>query len=138
MRQINRVIVHCSATPPNRIIGAEEIREWHVNERGFDDIGYHYVIRRDGRIDKGRDLDTPGAHAKGFNEDSVGICLVGGVDENGRSFSNFTRAQMDALVLLSKGLQHRYGQDVEFLGHRDLPDVAKDCPCFDVSEFLIP
>ena len=77
MREINTFIIHCSDTYPDMDIGVEEIRRWH-KERGWSDIGYHYVIRRNGKIEEGRNDGIVGAHAKGMNENSLGICMVGG------------------------------------------------------------
>ena len=83
MRDINQIIVHCSATPPSMIVGADDIRKWH-KARGWSDIGYHYVIKRNGVTEKGRDITRVGAHAKGHNEDSLGVVLIGGIDEDGK------------------------------------------------------
>ena len=77
MRPLNRIIIHCSDTTASQDIKASDIRQWHI-ERGWSDIGYHFVIRRDGLIDLGRDISTKGAHAKGHNHDSIVVCLVGG------------------------------------------------------------
>ena len=71
MRDINLIVIHCSATPPDQKIGAEEIRDWHVNGNKWSDIGYHYVIRRNGVIDVGRDVSVAGAHAKGYNHGAI-------------------------------------------------------------------
>ena len=75
-RETRDIVVHCSATPPKMDIGVREIRTWHI-KRGFVDVGYHYVIRRDGSVETGRPHDTQGAHVRSFNKFSVGICLVG-------------------------------------------------------------
>ena len=82
MREINRIILHCSATPEGRDIDAATIKDWHVNGNGWSDIGYHYVIKLDGDIETGRQLDKVGAHCKGHNKDSIGICYIGGMDKN--------------------------------------------------------
>lgn len=79
-KETKRIVVHCSATTPGMDIGAAEIRDWHVNENSWDDIGYHIVIRRDGTIEMGRQEGAQGAHAAGYNHDSFAICLVGGID----------------------------------------------------------
>ena len=89
MRKINKLIVHCSATPNSRDMTVDEIRCWHVNNNGWSDIGYHYVIYRNGEIISGRPVATAGAHCKGQNYDSVGVCLIGN-DE-------FTQEQFKAL-----------------------------------------
>lgn len=81
MRNIDSIIVHCSATKAGLDFTATDIDRWH-RERGFNGIGYHYVIRLDGKLEKGRDVTLAGAHCKGWNERSVGICYIGGLDEN--------------------------------------------------------
>mgnify|MGYP001441377098 CR=1 FL=1 len=84
------IVVHCSATKPSMDIGSEKIRDWHVNERGWRDIGYHKVIRRNGEIEDGRDIRDSGAHAAGYNSKSVGVCMVGGMAEDNSAENNFT------------------------------------------------
>ena len=130
MRKLEQIIIHCADTPANMDIGAVEIREWHIKERGWNDIGYHFVIRRDGLAEKGREVSVIGAHAQGHNENSIGICLVGGKDG-----FNFTSAQMHSLLRLVASLQAQYGW-MELLGHRDLPGVTKTCPAFDVRAWF--
>lgn len=137
------IVVHYSATPPSMDIGAEEIRRWHIEERGWADIGYHYIIRRDGSIEIGRrnsDLipwewdQAVGAHVAGWNARSVGVCLVGGVDAQGQPEANYTDFQWDSLKALVQALKMKY-PDAEVLGHRDFPGVTKPCPGFDVREW---
>ena len=130
MREINKVVVHCSATKQSMDIGAEDIRGWHKG-KGWDDIGYHYVIRRNGKVEKGRDVSIAGAHAKGHNFNSIGICLVGGIDDNGKADDNYTLKQYNALIQLISFLEITFPID-DVLGHRDLPSVNKSCPCFEV------
>ena len=134
MRQINSIIIHCSATKPSMNVGVDEIRDWH-QDRGWSDIGYHWVIRRDGTVEKGRPEYIAGAHARGHNQDSIGICLVGGINEDGKPDCNYTSAQYRALNDTINGIYGRYNIN-EVLGHRDLPGVTKECPCFDVRAFL--
>ncbi|TNE59407.1 MAG: lysozyme [Alphaproteobacteria bacterium] len=128
-RKIDRLILHCSATPPTMDIGAREIRRWHL-ARGWSDIGYHYVIRRDGEVEPGRAEAVIGAHTRGFNHGSLGICLVGGLTEEGMALFNFTDAQMIALKALLKELLARY-EGATLHGHNEFADKA--CPCFDVA-----
>lgn len=126
------IVVHCAATPPSMDIGAAEIDRWH-RARGFRSIGYHAVIRRSGQIEAGRALGAMGAHARGFNAVSVGICLVGGLAEDGVTPApSFTGAQFAALDRLVSALGRVY-PGARLVGHRDLPNVDKACPCFDVS-----
>lgn len=130
------IVVHCSATDDDIDIGVEEIRRWHVDQ-GWADIGYHYVIRRDGRIETGRRKGQKGAHVKGYNSVSVGICLVGGVDANDgdKARDNFTVEQKETLRKLLLLLRGDY-QKARIQGHRDFPNVNKACPSFDVGAWL--
>lgn len=134
--ETNRIVVHCSDTPPAMEIGVKEIRRWHVEERRFSDIAYHYVIRRrQGRIERGRPVHVMGAHARGFNKDTIGICLVGGQDAKGKPAANFTYMQMQSLFELIDSLRVTYVEELPAVGHRDLAGVNKDCPCFDVAHW---
>ena len=141
MRDITSIIVHCSDTYPDMDIGAEAIRKWHVNERGFSDIGYHYIIRRDGTLETGRDLDNDGnideeigAHAYGFNANSLGICMVGGKGrKDGGPEANFTMAQYHTLVQLINKLRAAHNNP-KLLGHRDVS--YKPCPSFNVQALM--
>lgn len=130
-RHTNFIVIHCSATKPSQDIGAEDIRKWHLAQ-GWDDIGYHYVIRRNGQRELGRPTFAVGAHVQGFNSNSLGICLVGGIDEQGNPENNYTPEQMQALSIAVAGLVAAYPGAV-VRGHRDFPDVKKACPCFDAS-----
>ena len=140
MRKINAIVIHCSATRanvdekitlPGEDIGAREIDRWH-KQRGFSGIGYHYVIRRDGRVEVGRPLAQAGAHVAGHNSTTIGICLVGGVDAANRAENNYEPAQWAALKKLVVELKRDF-PGAALKGHRDYPQVAKDCPCFDVG-----
>ena len=134
MKVIKYLIVHCSATPETMDIGVEEIRRWH-RQRGWLDVGYHKIIRRDGTVEDGRPITAPGAHARGFNHVSIGICLIGGVESDVKKpEANYTHAQWDALEALIRDLLVMH-PDAEVLGHRDLPKVNKDCPSFSVREW---
>ena len=133
LTRVDRIVIHCAATRPDQDIGARDIDAWH-RRRGFVKIGYHYVIRRNGEIETGRAEDEVGAHAQGFNSTSIGICLAGGIDASGKSKDNFTAEQWESLSKLVADLKTRY-PNADVLGHRDLPNVAKDCPCFDVRRW---
>jgi len=129
------LVVHCAATFSNMDIGRKEIRHWHL-QRGFSDIGYHYVIRRDGTLEDGRPNTIPGAHARGYNLNSLGICLVGGAKMNStKAENNFTPEQFDMLAKLLVQLLELH-PDAEILGHCDLPGVQKACPSFDVRYWI--
>lgn len=129
MRTIRRHIIHASATPNTRDHSAADIRRWH-REKGWRDIGYHYVIRRDGRIEPGRPLEQTGAHVQGHNTDSIGTCLVGA----GVALSDFTPAQIDALRGLHDGLATRF-PGLTLHGHREFTK-SKTCPGFNITELL--
>lgn len=130
MRIINDIIVHCSATKPKTDIGAKEIRRMHVNENGWADIGYHYVIRLNGFIEKGRSVYRAGAHCTGHNRHSIGVCYVGGLDQNGTPKDTRTEAQKRALRKLLTELAEHYHAPIH--GHNDYSNKA--CPCFDATK----
>lgn len=126
------LIVHCSATKPSMDWGVREIRQSH-KERGFLDIGYHYVIKRDGTIEEGRDVDSIGAHCEGKNYTSVGICLVGGVNDKMKPDANFTAEQMASLGSLRWELHTKYPNAL-LRAHHDF--AAKACPSFDLGHWM--
>ena len=130
------IVIHCAATKPSMDIGRNEIDAWH-RHRGFLGIGYHWVVRRNGELEVGRDEEVAGAHARGFNHNSVSIALVGGVTEGDVSVAedNFTDEQWISLEQLVKGLMHKY-PDADVVGHADLEGVNKKCPSFDVKSWL--
>lgn len=135
-QDVKFLVVHCSATPPSNNASAADIDRWH-RARGFVKIGYHFVVRRDGTVQKGRELTERGAHVEDFNHCSIGVCLVGGVDETPKQKpeANFTQAQFSSLAVLLSGLRKQFpGAEVQ--GHRDFPNVAKACPSFDVRHWL--
>lgn len=131
MRKINKIIVHCSATPEGRDVKTETIRDWHVNGNHWKDIGYHYVIELDGSIHKGRDEKTIGAHCAGYNANSIGICYIGGVAKDGKTPKDTrTEAQKQSLIKLLKELKLKYpGASIH--GHREFS--AKACPSFNAK-----
>lgn len=131
---VKYLVVHCSATQPKADIGVAEIDKMH-RERGFNGIGYHFVIRRDGTVEKGRPEDQIGAHVEGHNSESIGICLVGGINKEGKAEDNFTLDQYASLAALLMSLASTY-TEATVLGHRDFPGVKKDCPCFDVRKWV--
>lgn len=126
MRKLELIVIHCSATPNGRPTTVADIDGWH-KKRGFAMIGYHYVIYVDGSIHEGRPLAKIGAHASGYNARSIGICMVG-TDE-------FTKTQWDSLESLVNFLKEKFSIH-EVVGHRMLPDVHKDCPGFNVAEWM--
>ena len=124
MRTINKIIIHCSDTPSSMDIGTKEIRKWHVEENNWSDIGYHYVVGRDGEVGVGRGESTKGAHCYGQNSSSIGICLVGREDFNDEQFSSLRK--------LINDLVERYNI-IAVEGHYKYSD--KTCPNFDVHEW---
>ena len=128
MRTINELIVHCSATPSGKDFTVQQIRQWHL-ARGFRDIGYHFVIYRDGSVHKGRPLEQAGAHCVGHNRHSIGICYIGGLAINGKTPADTrTVAQKAALTELLKELHAKFPH-ATLHGHREF--AAKACPSFD-------
>jgi N-acetyl-anhydromuramyl-L-alanine amidase AmpD len=110
-------------------VTAEQIRGWHI-ERGWNDIGYHWLIRRDGTLEKGRDESVVGAHASGFNSSSIGVALAGGVDSKMDAESNFTQAQYEAMFALKSDFDTRY-KDAKHCGHNELS--SKECPSLNIK-----
>lgn len=162
---ITKIVIHCSATQNGKPLrtktqsAAERIDSWH-KQRGFKrtakalvfnphlkHIGYHFVIDTDGNLQSGRDIGEVGAHVKGHNTHSVGICLVGGITIDGKNFGRYTEKQWMVLYALLRQLEAMF-PNAKVCGHRDLsPDLngdgkitrnewLKDCPCFDVWEWL--
>ncbi len=132
MRQIEEIIVHCSATPEGKDYTVADITKWH-KQKGYDTIGYHYVIYRDGSIHVGRDLDIVGAHCKGHNAYSIGVCYIGGLAEDGKTAKDTrTLEQKEALIKLLKGLNIVFpATKHNIFGHRDFANKA--CPSFDAT-----
>ena len=131
MRSITLIVIHCSAVRPGQQSSAKDIDGWH-KKKGWKGIGYHYVVRRNGTIEVGRPLEMVGAHCLHRNRHSIGICYEGGLDGEGRPADTRTPEQKAALVALLRSLKQDY-PDAAILGHRDLPNVHKDCPCFDAQ-----
>ena len=130
-RNIKELIVHCSATPEGKDFTVSDIKKWHL-QRGFSDIGYHYVIYRDGTVHKGRDESISGAHCLGHNTISIGICYIGGVASDGKTPKDTrTDAQKKSLIKLLKELKVKYPK-ATIHGHCEF--AAKACPSFDAKK----
>ena len=130
-RKIDKIIVHCSATPEGKDYSVDTIRKWHL-QRGFSDIGYHYIIYRDGSIHTGRDESVIGAHCKGHNSNSIGVCYIGGVAADGKTPKDTrTTEQKQSLLKLLKELKVKYPK-ASIHGHRDFANKA--CPSFDATK----
>lgn len=135
---VKYIIVHCSDTLPGQPCNAEIINDWHIR-RGFEMIGYHYVILPDGTIEHGRPLFYEGAHCKagGRNHDSIGVCYVGGRNAEGVCADTRTEQQKSVLGTLLKELLRRFPK-AKIAGHHDF-DRGKECPCFDAKiETFLP
>ena len=128
MRRIDLIVVHCSATCCNRPYPVTALIRDHRDRFGF--TGYHYYITRDGTVYQTRHEQLIGAHARGYNQHSLGVCYEGGLDEHGNAADTRTPKQKRALLKLLRRLKKAH-PDARILGHRDLPNVHKDCPCFD-------
>lgn len=128
-RYIGEIIVHCTATQEGKYFTVKDITRWH-KQRGFSDIGYHYVIYLDGSLHSGRDVDISGAHCEGHNTSSIGVCYVGGCDRSNNAKDTRTDAQKKALLSLLKELRKLY-PSARIKGHRDY--AAKACPSFDAT-----
>ena len=137
MREINRIIIHCSATPEGRDVSVDTIRDWHMR-KGWSDIGYHYVIDIEGCIHAGRPIDRQGAHTKGHNKDSIGICYVGGLEkeknEDGQwvAKDTLTDQQEHAMRELIYSLRMVSDRHLTLHGHNEFSKKA--CPSCKVSE----
>ena len=146
-RVITEIIVHCTATPEGREVSMDELRKWH-KQRGFSDVGYHYVVHLDGEVENGRSVNLVGAHCSGHNTHSIGVCYVGGVAKDGKTPKDTrTEKQKAALLCLLMDLRELY-PNAKIIGHRDTsPDLngngivepcefVKSCPSYDArSEY---
>ena len=140
-RVIRRILIHCSATLTHHpVIGAKTMDLWH-QQRWGSGLAYHYVVRQDGTLEKGRWVDFIGASAKDNNLDTIAICYSGGMkrNENGKLVPNMnalTNAQRDTLLKTVRTLQKMYDvEDKYVLGHNELANVAKACPCMTMDDF---
>ena len=131
IRRITEIIVHCTATPEGKDYTVSDIRRWH-KQQGWSDIGYHYVVYRNGHVEPGRDVDISGAHCTNHNSNSIGVCYVGGCDRNGKTPKDTrTLAQKAALLSLLIDLRKMYPL-AKIYGHRDFANKA--CPSFDAKK----
>jgi N-acetylmuramoyl-L-alanine amidase len=131
MRPLKRIILHCTATPEGKHFDVATIRRWHVKDRGWKDIGYHYVIYVDGSVHEGRPVDQTGAHTSGHNADSIGVVYVGGCDAKMKAKDTLNEAQETAMVNLIKALREEHGE-MSLHGHNEF--AAKACPSFKVKD----
>jgi N-acetylmuramoyl-L-alanine amidase len=130
MRKINEIFVHCSATPEGKDYTVADIDKWH-KQRGFSQVGYHYVVYRDGTVHDGRPVEKVGAHARGHNRNSIGICYIGGVDGTGTPKDTRTEEQCESIENLLYDMVEQY-PGAKIRGHNEVS--AKACPSFKVDE----
>lgn len=144
IRKITGIVIHCSATREGENYDLADIERWHL-ERGFKRVGYHFIIKLDGTIQPGRILSQAGAHVSGHNSHTIGICYIGGLDDNGKAKDTRTPQQKESLRWLVHAIKTHMkgGSALTVKGHRDYsPDLnkdgiiqkyerLKDCPCFD-------
>lgn len=134
MREINEIIIHCSATRPDQNISAADINKWHIKQ-GWEGIGYHFFIKLDGTVEPGRPINQVGAHCKGHNSNSIGICYAGGtVRYNNQAYNTDTRTpeQIRSMYLLIETLLYCFPTIKKISGHNQYAKV--DCPCFNVED----
>ena len=143
-RAMDTIVIHCSATKENKDYSVEDIKKWHI-QRGFNDVGYHFVIKLDGTIEIGRPLNKIGAHVSGNNTGSIGVCYIGGLSSSGKAKDTRTTEQKQSLIDLLTILKtfipikeikgHRdYSKDLNNNGIIEPFEYMKDCPCFDVKK----
>jgi len=131
MRNIDKIIIHCSATPEFRDVTTDDLYNWHVVQHGWSDIGYHYFIDLDGVVHECRPVERQGAHTKGLNKNSIGICYAGGLDKQMKPKDTRNRLQTRALDLLIYDLLEQY-EFATLHGHNEFS--SKACPSFDVQK----
>lgn len=144
MRRIDYIVVHCSASKYGADLDVEDMDRIH-RRRGWSEVGYNYVIKLDGEIQKGRDLEKIPAHVKGYNTNSIGVCYIGGLGEDRKPKDTRTPKQKESLLFLLLELKQRFPM-ARIVGHRDLsPDKDGDgvierhewlkaCPCFNAAD----
>ena len=131
MRKIDKIIIHCSATREGQDIPVETIRKWHIDGRGWSDIGYHFYIDINAKIWKGRDIQKIGAHCSGNNRSSIGICYCGGVEADGKTPKDTrTASQKESLLSVLKTLKAMF-PDASIYSHNEFANKA--CPSFDAT-----
>lgn len=134
-RKINDIILHCSATPEGRDVSVDTIRQWHKNQ-GWSDIGYHYVVYRDGTVHSGRNINVVGSHCTNHNTGSIGVCYIGGCDKTGKLAKDTrTPEQRTALIQLVRKLLQAYGLSLANVHCHNSYTSKKACPSFKLSDF---
>lgn len=142
MRKLTHIVIHCTATPASMDIGADRINEWHLT-KGWSGIGYHFVVKRDGTVEDGRPIERAGAHVKGFNAESIGVALVGGVSDadHTKSENNFPDVQIVEALRFVHNLRKEHNIPIEnVMGHKEViaqitHGSPKDCPVYPMENF---
>lgn len=132
MRPIDEIIIHCTGTIPSTGTTVEAVRKYHKEHNGWKDIGYHYLIYLDGSIHQGRPIDQAGAHTLNHNATTIGICYVGGLDDNKKPKDTRTVRQVAAIRQLVQSLRVCFPTIKKVSGHYMYDNKA--CPCFDVAK----
>ena len=133
MRYIDKLIVHCTATPQFKDFDVEDVRDWHVKGNGWSDVGYHWLVKLDGTVQEGRPMERIGSHVRGQNKSSIGIAYVGGMDKDMNEWIDTrTPEQKDAIFNLLMDLKFQFPDAVVY-GHNDFTD-KKVCPCYNAKE----
>jgi len=133
LHTVDTIVIHCSATKPDHHVRLADIRRWH-KAKGWADVGYHFIVLPDGTIEEGREITRQGAHTKGQNVGSIGICYIGGLDDQGKPADTITNEQVSAIADIVDNCCLSDAYNIKYLmGHRDFAGVAKACPCFDVG-----
>ncbi|MDE6022633.1 MAG: N-acetylmuramoyl-L-alanine amidase [Muribaculaceae bacterium] len=130
MRRIDKIILHCTATRQGNDYTVDQVREWHVHDRNFADIGYHFLIRLDGTVEEGRPIEKIGAHCTGQNAHSIGIVYAGGLDSEGNPMDTRTPSQRNAMLSLVDHLKKKYNATVHC--HNEFANKA--CPSFNIDQ----
>lgn len=126
IRKITKIVIHCSDSPDDKDFNVDDIRQWH-KKRGWNDVGYHFVITRSGELQLGRDIEIIGAHTRGYNSNSIGICWVGSKLISLEAYST--------LVQICLKLLDKYNLSCEnILGHSEL-NPHKTCPNLNMEKF---
>lgn len=129
-RFIDKIIIHCADTRVDQNFTSKDIDRWH-KERGWSEIGYHYVILLDGTIEKGRDVNKAGAHCKGYNKTSIGVCFMGGKNADNSKWEKPTKCQVECFKNLDIELSMKY-PNISVHGHYEYS--SKSCPNFDICK----
>ena len=130
MRLINEIILHCADTKITQNFSIDDVRRWHIEERGWSDVGYHFYIRLNGSLELGRPIEKSGAHCKGKNANSIGVCFEGGKMSNGDKWSSPMLSQIVSYNRLQEYLFSVYGQ-LTVSAHYQYS--TKSCPNFNID-----